>query len=179
MYRTEIIYFIVLSIIILLSPFLPNNILLLLDNLIIRFVIVLLLLYLISIGPTAGIFGLMTISILYLERNRRKIDIATKKLDIMDINQPQQATVEEESKPQKTVPVKPFDKPDETDTEFLPDNYCDFNSFEPVDSTINEKEVLATIYPLNKNESPSSSSVLYEKLGFGHIRGVETLGDSN
>jgi hypothetical protein len=40
--------------------------------------------------------------------------------------------------------------------------------------------VLATIYPLNKNgpEAGTGSNSLFEKLGFGHIPGLETIGDS-
>ena len=41
--------------------------------------------------------------------------------------------------------------------------------FEPVAPTINEKNVLATIYPL-ENSSGSGSNKLYEELGFGHVR---------
>jgi hypothetical protein len=63
MYRSELTYFIVLSIIILLSPLLSTPLLLLLDSIFIRIGVVIVLLYLISIGPTAGIFGLMAIGI--------------------------------------------------------------------------------------------------------------------
>jgi hypothetical protein len=179
MYQVELSYFIILTIIILFSQFLPTPLLLLLDNIIIRILIVVLLLYLISIGPTAGIFGLMAIAVLYLERNRRKVIIAAKKIDLMDYDLPKQATVEEASKPQQTVPVKPFDKPLEEETDFLPSEGCDSGIFEPVAETINEKAVLSTIYPLfkNKPESGSGSNELYEKLGFGHIKGVETIGE--
>lgn len=180
MYRSELTYFIVLSIIILLSPLLPTPLLLLLDSIIIRVGVVILLLYLISIGPTAGIFGLMAICILYLERNRRKVSIAKNKIDKMDFTKSRPATVEEASKPQTTVPVRSFDKPTHDETEFLPtEEPCDITMFEPVAPTINEKTVLSTVYPLGNNESASASNELFEKLGFGHIKGVETLGDSD
>lgn len=181
MYRTELTYFIVLTVIILFTQFLPTDLLLLLDNFLVRILVVLLLLYLISLGPTAGILGLMAIATMYLERNKRKVVVAAKKLDEMDWNRPQQATVEEASKPQTTVPVNEFDKPDEEESDFFPDETCDSGNFEPVAPTINEKAVLSSIYPLNKNgpEAGDGSDELYEKLGFGHIPGVETVGDTD
>jgi hypothetical protein len=181
MYRAELTYFIVLTVIILFSPFLPTGLLLLLDNFVVRIGVVIALLYLITLGPTAGILGLMAIAIMYLERNKRKVVVAAKKLDAMDWNRPKQATVEEASKPQTTVPVNEFDKPNEEESDFFPDETCDSGNFEPVAPTINEKAVLASIYPLNKTgpEAGAGSDELYEKLGFGHLPGVETIGDSN
>jgi hypothetical protein len=180
MYRAELPYFIVLTVIILFSQFLPTGLLLLLDNFVVRIGVVLALLYLITLGPTAGIFGLMAIAIMYLERNKRKVVVAAKKLDAMDWEQPKQATVEEASKPQTTVPVNDFDKPNDEESDFFPTETCDSDNFEPVAPTINGKAVLSTIYPLHKSgpESGTASDELYEKLGFGHIPGVQTVGDS-
>ena len=178
MYRTELTYFIVLTVIILFSQFLPTDILLLFDNFIVRIAIVFALLYLISLGPTAGILGLMVIAIIYLERNKRKVISAAKKIDLMDWSRPEQATVEEASEPQKTVPVNEFDKPDEDEFDYMPHETCKSDQFEPVAPTINEKAVLSTIYPLNKSGLGTGSDQLYEELGFGHIHGVETVGDS-
>jgi hypothetical protein len=181
MYRTELTYFIVLTVIILFSQFLPTWLLLSLDNIIVRIAIVMLLLYLISIGPTAGILGLVAVSMIYLERNRRKVVVAAKKLDSMDWTRSEFATVEEASKPQTTVPVNEFDKPDDFESDFLPHETCDSGNFEPVAPSINEKAVLSTVYPLpgGRTESASASDDLYEQLGFGHIQGVETVGDNN
>ena len=159
MQGTELPYFIVFAIIILFSEFLPSQILLFLDNFIVRILIVFLLLYLTTIGPTAGIMGLVAISCIYLERNRRKISMATQKLDLMEI--PKHATIEESSRPQTSVPVNDFDKPDEKETGYMPHKAS--NNFEPVANTINEKNVLTTVYPLKHPEK------LYEYLGFGHI----------
>lgn len=180
MYRTELVYFIVLTVIILFSQFLPTRLLMVLDNVVARVAIVALLLYLISQGPTAGIFGLLAVTIMFLERNRRKVATATKKIDLMDFDRPEQATVEEEAQPQTTVPVNEFDTPEDKETDFLPHATCKSGVFEPVAPTINQKAVLSTIYPLNKSgpESGTASDELYEALGFGHIRGVKTV-DNN
>jgi len=180
MYRIELLYFVVLTVLILTSQFIPTAVLLVLDNIIIRVAIVIVLLYLISIGPTAGILGLVAVAVLYLERNRRKVVAAAKKLDSMDNSRPEQATVEEEAQPQKTVPVNEFDKPQDEETNYFPTETCKSGNFEPVAPTINEKAVLSTIYPLNKTgpEAGVGSNKLFEELGFGHIRGVETVGNS-
>jgi hypothetical protein len=181
MYRIELTYFVILTVIILFSQFLPTGLLLLLDNFVVRVLIVMGLLYLITLGPTAGILGFMAVAIMYLERNRRKVKVAAKKLDKMDWEQPKQATVEEASKPQTTVPVNEFDKPNEEESDFFPDETCDSGNFEPVAPTINEKAVLSTIYPLNETgpEAGDGSNELFEKLGFGHIPGVVTVGDAD
>jgi hypothetical protein len=181
MNQVEVTYFILFAIIILLCPFFPTPLLLLLDNIVVRVAAILLLLYLVNIGPTVGIMGLMAFALLYLERNRRKVQLVTKKLDMMDFYDSRPATVKEASEPQKTVPVNEFDKPVHTETPNMPeDNTCDITNFEPVAPTINEKEVLASIYPLQRGapESGSASDDFFEKLGFGHVEGVQTMGDS-
>jgi hypothetical protein len=180
MNQAELLYFIVLTLIILFSSFLPTDLLLLLDNIIIRIGIILLLLYLINIGPTAGIFGLMAVCVMYLERNRRKVAVARKKLNAMDIKRPPQATVQEEGIPQKTVPVNPFQEPKPEETSYLPeDDTCDITNFEPVAPTINQKAVLSTIYPLSSGdpESGTAATHLYEELGVGHLPDVHMMGD--
>jgi len=176
MYRIELIYFIVLTIIILFSQFLPTELLLPLDNFIVRIMIVILLLYLIGIGPTAGIIGFVAISCMYLERNRRKMIIANKKLDSTAINYLNQPTVEEASQPQKIVNVNDFDNPTKKVADYIPHQTCD-SGFEPVGQSIDQKVVLSTIYPLQSN-SAAGSNTLYEELGFGHIKGLETVGNS-
>ena len=176
MYQTELIYFIILTVIVLFSQFLPSGLLLLLDNFLIRISVVFALLYLISLGPTAGIMGLMAIAVIFLERNKRKVEIAAKKLDLMDWSRESRAsTIEEASKSQTTIPVNDFDKNTEKETYYIPDNktcdISDLSDFEPIGTSINEKTVLSTIPPA------SSSSKLYEELGFGHINRLETVGN--
>ena len=57
--------------IILLAPFMPNKTLLMFDNMLVRIASILLLLFAISQGPSAGLIGLVAIGVIYLERNRR------------------------------------------------------------------------------------------------------------
>jgi len=179
MFRNEIQYFVVLTALVLLAPFLPSGLLILLDNLVVRLAMIAVLLYCIHVGPTVAIFGLVAISSLYLERNRRKVGLALEKLDAMEVPHAPQATVKEASTPQKTVPVREFDIPAPTESVYVPeDNGSDQDSnFEPVAPTINQKAVLSTIYPLSSGSSGSGAQHLFEKMGLGHIDGVETLGE--
>ena len=182
MYRSELPYFIIFSIIIMLTPFIPSGVLMIADNVLVRILIIFALLFLISVGPTAGLFGLITIGVIYLERNRRKIIVARNKLDAMDIHMPPQMTVEQESKPQQTVPVLAFDRPPRDDEmPYIPSDDCDSVNFYPVAPTINDKQPLKTSYPFSEFGAEQGASKglsrLYEEQGLGHIDGVETLGD--
>ena len=179
MFRNEIQYFVVLTALVLLAPFLPSGLLILLDNLIVRLGMIAALLYCIHIGPTVGIFGLIAIASLYLERNRRKVGLALEKLDAMEVPHAPQATVKEASTPQKTVPVRQFDIPAPTESVYVPeDNGSDQDSnFEAIAPSINQKAVLSTIYPLSSTSSGSGAQHLFEKMGVGHLDGVETLGE--
>lgn len=174
MYPKDYTYFIFLSTVILLSPLLPTKSLLLLDTLPVRVFIAFVLLFLMSLSPFIGIFGFIAMGVLYVERNRRKVAYAIKKLDQMDVHAPKQATIVEASTPQKTVPVPSFDEPDEEEISFLPkeEGFNDLH-FDTA-SSINEKSTLSSIYPLEEN-----TTNFYEKMGVGHVPGVETSGNSS
>lgn len=172
MYQSEIPYFIVCVSVILFTPFLPNIVLIAFDNIIIRILSVIILLYLISIGPSAGIFGLLALICIYLERNRRKVVVARGKLDKMDVYFSRKATVQDESKSQTTVPVPSFDIPllhDEIP--YLPGNDTGTDDFYPVGKSINEKILLETIQP----GVSKINTQFYEQHGFGHLPNVETM----
>ena len=179
MFRNEIQYFVVLTALVLLAPFLPSGLLILLDNLIVRLGMIAALLYCIHIGPTVGIFGLIAIASIYLERNRRKVGLALEKLDAMEVPHAPQATVKEAGTPQKTVPVRQFDIPAPTESVYVPeDNGSNQDdNFEAIAPSINQKAVLSTIYPLSSTSSGSGAQHLFEKMGVGHLDGVETLGE--
>ena len=66
MYPKDFTYFILFSIVILLSPLIPTNALLLLDTLLVRIAVVFVLLFLISLSPFVGIFGFIAVGILYI-----------------------------------------------------------------------------------------------------------------
>jgi hypothetical protein len=89
----------------------------------------------------------------------------------MEVPRHPQATVQQASLPQTTVPVASFDSADHFEVEYSPSNSLD--EFEPVDSSITQKAVLSTVY---RDGSASASQHLYEELGLGHLDGVETVG---
>lgn len=179
MRQAEITLFILQILLITSSPFLPTSLLLLLDFLVMRILFAILLLYFISVGPTVGIFGFVTLAVLYMERNRRKIQVSLKKWGELDDYQSKLATVEEAHAPQKTVPVAAFDIPNDHATEYAPqeDEPYDLPLFEPVAPSQNEKVVLSSSYPVSHRSSSSTASMesIYEQLGVGHVRGVETI----
>jgi hypothetical protein len=76
-----------------------------------------------------------------------------------------QATVEEASRPQQTVPVQEFDVPEQDEMTFLPQEDA-LSEFEPVAPSMNQKTVLSSIY---SDGSASATQHIYEKLGFGHV----------
>lgn len=172
----EMVYLIFFGLLVMGSPMFSTDLLLWLDHLVIRVLLVVFLLYVVKMNPLLGIFGLLAVGVLYVERNRRKVDRALKKLEEMDVHSPKQATIEEASKPQATVAVRDFDQPDENEFDFLPkeDSFNDLN-FDPVAPSMNYKSTLSSIYP--NGRSASSAEGIYEDLGFGHVKGIETLGN--
>jgi hypothetical protein len=162
---------ITLAIIIVAVPYIPTIFLSIFDLLIIRLVVVLGLLWAISRGPVIGIFAFTLIAVLYLERNRRKIEHARVKFtEIVDVNTPVQMTIEEEGVPQKVVPVQEYDTPENRIMYYMPKPGCAANSNDfvppPKSQSLNDKVVFPTI------PQSSKSAGLYERLGFGHIPGM-------
>ena len=165
---TELTYITVCDIIMVTSQFLPSSLLFLLDNIVVRILAVCLLIYVIRAGPTASIIVFMTVAVLFLERNRRKVGEALKKLDAMEV--PKHADVSVAYEKTAPVDVPSFSIPESVESDFLPHDTHISDVFEPVDVSINQKAVLTTIYPLNE-----LADELYEKMGFGHIEGVHTM----
>ena len=92
---TEFIYFVVLMGIVVSAPYLPTSLLLWLDHLVIRIAVIVVLLYTMNLGYSVGLFVFLAIAILFLERNRRKVEVALQALDAMEVPVHPQATVEE------------------------------------------------------------------------------------
>ena len=151
---------------ILTSSFIPTNILLVLDLLPIRFLVVIGVLYAITRGPVLGLLSFFLVAVLYIERNRRKVEIARYRFaDIVDANTPAESTVDEEGIPQQTVPVKEFETPDERIMYYIPQDGCAANSndFAPIQSaeSLNGKVVFPSI-PQGAKAGP-----IFQREGFG------------
>jgi hypothetical protein len=143
MVANEMTYILVLAFIILTTPFMPSRLLMLLDNIILRVLAILVLLYAISLSPIVGLLTLVAIGSLYLERNRRKVSVAASKLDKMDSSgDSKPATVQELATPQKTVPVRRFDDAEDISLHFLPGDHMGSDEFHPIGESINDKMAL-------------------------------------
>lgn len=143
--QNELTWILVLAGIALLTPALPTNMLMILDNLFFRLASILLVLYTINLGPQIGLMTLLVVGLLYLERNRRKIQIAAARINTMDNNDgiAPQATIVQSSIPQRTVPVQRFDEPEDLSLHFLPGDHMGSNDFQPVrGESLNDKIAL-------------------------------------
>lgn len=187
MRQAEIPFFIGLILVIASAPFLPTRLLLILDWLVVRVAAAVFLLYVVSMGPMTAVFGFVALALLYMERNRRKVQGGLTKWDALDAETQPLASVKEAHAPQKTVRVARFDTPKEKETEYAPaegDEPMDItvfeteSPFEPVAPSLNEKVVMASAYPVSHQPATSTASLgsIYEQLGFGHVRQVETVG---
>jgi hypothetical protein len=145
------------ALVVLLSPIAPTALLLALDSLFVKIALVAAFLWATTQGPLLGVLALLAIGSLYLERNRRKVNLARKVFaEIPQASDPPQATVEEEAEPQDTVPVVAFDEPSGDIATYLPKGSMGSNEFAPVAPTLNEKDPLPTV-PLG-----AKSAVLFK-----------------
>jgi hypothetical protein len=143
-----------LAIIFILIPILPSFIFKGFDNIIIRIISILFVLWSVSQNITLGVVSLVVVGSLYLERNRRKVIELKKKLEkqIIDDSAPSLMTVEEESEAQKSVPVVDFERPGGEEETYLPKESMGKNDFSTVDETINQKIAIKTIIPGAQSE---------------------------
>jgi hypothetical protein len=136
------------------SPVIPTMALLLLDNIVVRVLVVLALLYAVSEGPLIGLATLVTIGLLFIERNRHKVLNAKFKFEqIMEASDSPQMTVEQEGVPQNTVKVREFDEADGREAIFLPGKNTGNDEFNrvPWSEELNDKRALKTVPIGNKS----------------------------
>jgi hypothetical protein len=136
------------------SPVIPTMALLLLDNIVVRVLVVAALLYSITQGPLIGLATLVMIGLLFIERNRHKVLNAKFKFEqIMEASDSPQMTVEQEGVPQNTVKVREFDEADGREAIFLPGKNTGNDEFNrvPWSEELNDKRVLKTVPIGNKS----------------------------
>ena len=136
------------------SPVIPARVLLLVDNIVVRILVVIALLYSITQGPLIGLATLVTIGLLFIERNRHKVFLAKTKFErIMEASDSPQMTVEQEGVPQNTVKVREFDEADGREAIFLPGKNTGNDEFKrvPWSEELNDKRVLQTVPIGNKS----------------------------
>lgn len=147
------------------TSYLSTSVLVVLDLLFIRILVIVFLLWAITQGPVTGVLAFLVIAGLFLERNRRKLSAVKIKLyselassmaaaegadglgnDGMQRGPERQATVEEESIPQKNVFVPPFEEPELGNVwKWFPGDSCKEENWSAVAPTINTKEPVRTI----------------------------------
>jgi hypothetical protein len=128
--------------------------LLLLDNIVVRVLVVIALLYSITQGPLIGLATLVTVGLLFIERNRHKVFLAKTKFErIMEASDSPQMTVEQEGVPQNTVKVREFDEADGREAIFLPGKNTGNDEFNrvPWSEELNDKRALKTVPIGNKS----------------------------
>lgn len=165
--RTEM----VLGLGIILTPMIPSNLLAVLDLFLIRILVVFALLWAITKGPRIGLLAFLLIAVLYLERNRRKMDYARDRFSkIVEADTLPQMSVEEEGQGQTTVNVRDFDTPDDRTFYYIPNPSCSANSntFTPPTETLNGKVVFPAIPQGEK------AAKVFQRDGFGRIPGLPT-----
>jgi hypothetical protein len=122
-------------------PFLPWQILMLTDLILVRILLLSIFLFAISISPQVGILSLASIAFLFIERNRNKVKYIQ---GVMQNNVSNSEAVNSINTPE-TAPIQPeFNKPMESNISFSPNNETGDNTFDPVDKTIDQKQVLET-----------------------------------
>jgi hypothetical protein len=155
------------------TPFIPSNMLAVLDLFIIRVLVVLTLLWTVTQGAVAGVAGLVIVGVLYMERNRRKVVMATQRfVKMTEEMEPREeyATVEQEGVSQKTVFVREFDIPEDKTMYYMPVTGCVANSndFAP----LAPGESLDTKRPLPSIPIGAKSAGLFQTAGFGRMSNV-------
>lgn len=180
MRQAEIPVFFLQVLVIVVAPFLPTELLLLLDTLLVRVLTVVLLLYVTSLGAVVSVFGFAAIALLYMERNRRKVQGGLKKWEELEAisGKAVGTPVEEAHRAQTTVRVAPMEEPRGEETPYEPmdrgdggEEPMDVSVFDPVAPSQNEKVVLASSYPVSHRAVSSTASMesIYEQLGVGHV----------
>ena len=137
------------------APALPRPILQLLDNIIVNIVLILGVLFAVTQGPLLGIMALMVVAMLYMERNRAKINAArTKFNEIQEASDPAQMTVEQEGESQQTVAVREFRRARESESIYLPGPKVGDDDFDAVLGApdLNHKTPLPTV-PLGEKSA--------------------------
>jgi hypothetical protein len=137
------------------APVLPRPILQLLDNIIVNIVLILGVLFAVTQGPLLGIMALMAVAMLYMERNRAKINAArTKFNEIQEASDPAQMTVEQEGESQQTVAVREFRRARESESIYLPGPKVGDDDFDAVLGApdLNHKTPLPTV-PLGEKSA--------------------------
>lgn len=122
-------------------PFLPSQVLMLTDLLLVRLVLLAAFVAAMQVSPIAGILALAVIALLFIERNKRKMKYLQQ---AMQLSTPESPAIESIQTPETAPPQPEFETPSTNTIYFAPQEETGENIFKPVDKTINQKQVLPT-----------------------------------
>jgi hypothetical protein len=134
-------------------PFLPDAFFSLVDNIVGIFILLLIALLALPLGPVPGVLTLIAVALSFVERNRRKV--STKLLTEGKPTLEQQLAP---APPMSHEEVHPsYETSSEDESSFFPEQDAT-DTFEPVSSSINEKSAIPTI---NTNTGSDSATRFY------------------
>jgi len=124
-----------------LVPYLPQQVLILIDNFLVRIALLAGLVLVAYMNPLLAIAGFILLALLFIERNKAKVHMLSSTL--ASNGSPSEAVASIET-PATAPEQPPFDTPRETSVPFMPSADSGDNSFNPVAPSMNQKQPLPT-----------------------------------
>ncbi len=128
----------------LLLPFYPDTLFVLLDGIVGVFLLLFVVLLALPFGTVPGVLVFVAVALTFVERNRRKIN--TKIVDVPTVNYKQQLAPSPPMSPEEIHPS--YEYPQEEEVPFYPEENAS-DSFQPVGSSIDDKQPIQTLTPYN------------------------------
>lgn len=126
----------ILSATFVLIPFLPYTVTTWADNMIVRLILLVGFAAAVYVNPLIGLLVLMNIGILFIARNKAKIDILRAETSIADSNS---EAIQSIQTPPTAPPMPEYDEAGAQTYDYAPQEDSGDNSFEPVAESINMK----------------------------------------
>lgn len=122
-------------------PYIPREILMLSDMLLIRLVLLAILIWSMYVSPLVGISTFVVIALIFVERNKAKMNHLET---AMSQSTPDSPAIADIQTPETAPPQIPFQRPDVESHPFMPQPDSGDDSFAPVAETLNQKQPLPT-----------------------------------
>ena len=128
-------------------PFVPHESFMVLDNAIVRVLLIGILLYSVHYGPVVAVGTFMLVAALLLERNYRIMSFSKLLFRFMPKNLYKRGDAEEEMDMPESAEIQYVDQeiPEFGESEFGPKDYSGQNDFEPLNLDENHKEVRQSV----------------------------------
>jgi hypothetical protein len=124
-----------------LIPFLPSEILMLSDFVLVRLALLFIFLIAMNFSPLVGILTLACIGFLFIERNKKKMMGLQRS---MQLSSPDSEAIRSITTPDTAPEQPPYEVPSQKNIPFAPNAESGDNGFVPVAETINSKVALPT-----------------------------------